>query len=78
MYIAQKRTKKVYHGCETLSSLVPKIWQLISNSLKNETALAVFKNKIMTWATKITTNIHVDSARNIQKEESDSFKIFQR
>ena len=38
----------VYHGSETLSSLAPKIWQFIPNSLKKETTLAVFKNKIMT------------------------------
>ena len=38
----------VYHGSETLSSLAPKIWQFIPNSLKKETTLEVFKNKIMT------------------------------
>ena len=47
----RKRTKTVYNGSETLSSLAPTICELIPNSLKEETSLAVFKNKIKKWTT---------------------------
>ena len=46
--LQRKRTKTVYNGSETLSSLAPKIWVLLPNSLKEEMSLAVFKNKIKT------------------------------
>ena len=36
--------EREYHGCETVSSLTPKNWELIPNSLKEEMLLAVFKN----------------------------------
>ena len=48
----RKRTKTVYYGSETLSSFGPKIWELISNSLKGETSLSVFKSKVKTLTTK--------------------------
>ena len=41
----------VYDSNEALSSLTPKIQKLLPNSLKGETSLAVFKNKIKTWTT---------------------------
>ena len=47
----RKRTIMVYDGNEALSSLTPKIQKLLPNSLKGETSLAVFKNKIKTWTT---------------------------
>ena len=47
------RTKDctVYHGTESISSLAPKIWELISNDLKEENSIAVFKDKIKKWTT---------------------------
>ena len=46
-----QRTKDctVYHGTESISSLAPKIWELIPNDLKEENSLAVFKDKIKKW-----------------------------
>ena len=48
-----QRTKDctVYHGTESISSLAPKIWELIPNDLKEENSLAVFKDKIKKWTT---------------------------
>ena len=48
-----KRTKdcSVYYGSESISSLAPKIWELIPDALKEETSLSVFKDKIKKWTT---------------------------
>ena len=43
-YTEKRQTEREYHGCETVSSLTPKNWELIPNSLKEEMLLAVFKN----------------------------------
>ena len=43
------KTNSVYFGSESLSSLAPKIWDLVADSLKNENSLESFKNK--TWTT---------------------------
>ena len=37
------RKKTVFYGKESLSSLAPKIWKLIPQSLKDETELSKFK-----------------------------------
>ena len=48
-----KRIKpnSVYFGSESLSSLAPKIWDLVPDSFKNENSPERFKNRIKTWTT---------------------------
>ena len=36
---------------DTISSLAPKIWELVSNAIKNATSLELFRNEIKLWAT---------------------------
>ena len=47
----RKRNKTVFYGTESLSSLAPRIWELIPQSLKDETELSQLKTKIKTWTT---------------------------
>ena len=47
----RKRNRTVFYGTESLSSLSPRIWELIPQSLKEETELSQFKTKIKTWIT---------------------------
>ena len=46
-----KRSMTVFYGTESLSSLAPRIWELIPQSLKDETELCQFKTTIKTWTT---------------------------
>ena len=48
--LERKRDHTVYHGSESLSSLAPKLWDLLPNSIKNSAFLKEFKTKINTWA----------------------------
>ena len=43
--------KPVNYGLETLSSLGPKIWNLIPSNLKGIPSLLIFKKKIQKWIT---------------------------
>ena len=45
----QSNPKTVKHGLETLRSLWPKIWNLISVDLKNISSVPLFKEKIRKW-----------------------------
>ena len=80
----RKKTKTAYNGGETLSSLAPKIWEFILNSLKEETSLTVFKNKTRDKRRKTKNKRQKTkdvgnkamSVGNIEKE-LDSFKMFQ-
>ena len=45
------KTNYVYFGSESLSSLAPKIWDLVPDSFKNENSLERFKNRVKTWTT---------------------------
>ena len=47
----RKRNRTVFYGTESLPSLAARIWELIPQSLKNETELSEFKNKIKIWTT---------------------------
>ena len=49
--LERKKDRTVYFGTESISSLAPKIWELIPDTLKNETSLSTFKQKIKTWTT---------------------------
>ena len=40
------KTNSVYFGSESLSSLVPKIWDLVPGNFKNENLLERFKNRV--------------------------------
>ena len=53
--LLRKRKTTVFYGAESLSSLAPKIWELLHQSLKDETELAQFKTRIKIWA---TSHIH--------------------
>ena len=48
--LERKRDHTVYHGSESLSSLAPKLWDLLPNSIKNSASLKEFKTIINTWA----------------------------
>ena len=45
-----KRDHAVYHGSESLSSLAPKLRDLLPNSIKNSASLKELKTKTNTWA----------------------------
>ena len=47
----RKRNRTGFYGTESLSSLAPRIWELIPQSLKDKTALSQFKTKIKIWTT---------------------------
>ena len=47
--LERKRDHTVYHGLESLSSLVG-LWDLLPNSINNSASLKEFKTKINTWA----------------------------
>ena len=44
----RKRNRTLFYGTESLSSLAPRIWELIPQSLKDKSQ---FKIKIKTWTT---------------------------
>ena len=48
--IGRKQDHTVYHGSENISSLAPKLWDLLPNSIKNSVSPKEFKTKINTWA----------------------------
>ena len=41
--------KSLYHGTESIAYLGPKIWNMLSEKLKNIENLEQFKKKIKTW-----------------------------
>ena len=41
----------VYFGSESLSSLAPKIWDLVPDKFKNENSLERFKSRMKYWST---------------------------
>ena len=44
--LKRKRNRPVYLGAETISYLVPKIWELVPNAIKNATSLELLKNNL--------------------------------
>ena len=48
--LERKRDHTVYHDSESLSSLAPKLWDLLLNSTKNSASLKEFKTKTKAWA----------------------------
>ena len=47
--LARKQDHTVYHGWESLSFPVPKLWGLLLNSIKKSASLKEFKIKINIW-----------------------------
>ena len=41
----------VYLDTDTISSLAPKIWELVPNAIKNAVSLELFKKEIKLWTT---------------------------
>ena len=67
--LERKRDHTVYHGSESLSSLAPKLWDLLPNSVKNSASLKEFKTKFNTleferWPCRICKK-YVSKARFI-------------
>ena len=48
--LRSERDHNVYHGSEILSSLAPKLLDLLPNSIKIFASLQEFKTKVNTWA----------------------------
>ena len=49
--LQRKKDKTVYFGTECISSLAPKIWELLPGPLKNKICQNSFKLKIKFWVT---------------------------
>ena len=48
----QRRTNRtVYFGTESISSLAPKIWELIPSDIRSANSLGIFTEKIKFWTT---------------------------
>ena len=41
----------MYFGTESMSSLAPKIWELIPSEIRSANLLGIFKEKIKFWTT---------------------------
>ena len=41
-----RRNRTVYFGTESISSLAPKLWELILSNVRNANSLGIFKEKI--------------------------------
>ena len=49
--LQRRRNRTVYFGTESISSLAPKIWELIPSDIRSANSLGIFKGKIKSWAT---------------------------
>ena len=49
--LKRMKANSVYFGRKSLSSLAPKILDLVPDSFKNENSLERFKNRIKSWTT---------------------------
>ena len=49
--LQRRRNRTVYYGTESISSLAPKIWELILSTIRNAKSLGKFKEKIKFWTT---------------------------
>ena len=47
----RRRNRTVYFGTESISSLAPKIWELIPSDIRSANSLGIFKEKIKFWTT---------------------------
>ena len=49
--LQRQRNCTVYFGTESISSLAPKIWELIPSDISSSNSLGIFKEKIKFWKT---------------------------
>ena len=49
--LQRRRNRTVYFGTESISSLAPKIWELIPSDIRSANSLGTFIEKIMFWTT---------------------------
>ena len=49
--LQRRRNRTVYFGTESISSLAPKIWELIPSDITSANSLGIFKEKITFWKT---------------------------
>ena len=49
--IQRQGNRAVYFGTESVSSLAPKLWELIPSEIKSAKSLNIFKAKIKSWTT---------------------------
>ena len=49
--IERQANRSVYFGTESISSLAPKLWELIPSEIKRGKSLNIFKEKIKSWTT---------------------------
>ena len=48
-FLERRRVKSVRYGTESISSLAPKIWEILPNEIKDLDTLQIFKAKIKKW-----------------------------
>ena len=51
-HFAIPSTNSVYHGSESISNLVPRIWNLVPDRLKELNSISTFKHEIKRWQSK--------------------------
>ena len=49
--LQRRRNRTVYFGTESISSLAPKIWEVIPSDIRSAKSLGIFKEKIKFWKT---------------------------
>ena len=49
--LQRRRNRTVYFETESISSLVPKIWELIPSNIRNANSPGIFKEKTKFWTT---------------------------
>ena len=49
--IQRQANRTVYFGTESISSLAPKLWEVIPSEIKSTKSLNIFKEKIKYWTT---------------------------
>ena len=48
-FFGRRGVKSVRYGTESISSLAPKIWEVLPNEIKDSDTLQIFKAKIKKW-----------------------------
>ena len=48
-FLEKRRVKSVGYGTESISSLAPKIWEILPNKIKDSDTVQIFKAKIKKW-----------------------------
>ena len=47
--LERRRVKSVRYDTESISSLAPKIWEILTNEIKDSDTVQIFKAKIKKW-----------------------------